>query len=98
MAGGSARTAVWLRFKFDLVFPIPVWDNVGDVSGALAGVDRMTGPAGPPLARFADVHVMEIQVAVAELGQSPALFGRDQFASMAGEAQLVVIRVKGGVK
>ena len=98
MTGGSARTAVGLRFELDLVLPIPVGDKLADMSRTLAGVNRMARPAGPPLARLADVHVMEVQIAVPELCKSPALLGCDQLASMACETQLVVLRVERGVK
>ena len=98
MTGGRARAAVGLRLKLDLVFPIAVGNDLGDVSGTLAGVHRMARPARPPFARLADVDIVEIQVAVAKLGQAPAVLGGNQLAAVALEAQLVVVRVVRGVE
>jgi hypothetical protein len=98
VTGRGARAAVFIRLKFDLVFPVSVRDDLTEVSGTLAGVHGVTRPAGPASARLTDVHVVEIQVTVPELSDSPAVLGGNQLTSVAGETQLIVVRIEGSVE
>jgi hypothetical protein len=93
MAGRTAAPAVLCHRKVEFIPPLSVRHTFADVSVLLACVNGVAGPTRAT-ALSIDVYVVQIKLAVSELRDAYAVLGGDHLASVALEAQLIVVGVE----
>lgn len=97
MATRTACTTIRGQCDIDRQTPGAIRHRITNVGRVVAGMGGMTGAAG---AAFASVDVQEVQVLIAipEFCQGGCLCGFSNGVLMTHKAELVVVRIVGGVE
>lgn len=77
--------AVLFQLKVEFILPPSIRNAIADMSEVLACVNGMAGPARAAASLSIDVYIMQIELAVSELGHTRAVSGRDQIGPMTVE-------------
>ena len=100
MASGGTTAAVACFFVLDWHGPLGAFERhfFSDVLRHIAGMNSMTGFAGPSLLLAVNVEIVQVDVPVAKIGQGIRVLTQNQILFVTLKAQSVVFQIEGHVE
>ena len=95
---GKTATAVHCFGKTDRQLVCTKGDSIADVPWVFGGMGIVTGTAGSAFRCLVDMNIMEILVAVSELGEGCRLRVLDEGIVVAHETESEIVRIIGGIE